>query len=66
MTKKLDVGRADLDSLLAEYTDAAVTHRHASREGKHKVANSHTSACRLLLGSCWRGGQRGRMPCYGF
>lgn len=39
MTKRLDVQHADLDSLLAEYADAAVTQRRASREGKHKVAN---------------------------
>lgn len=39
MIKRFDVERADLDSLLAEYADAAVTHRRASREGKHQMAN---------------------------
>lgn len=39
MTKRLNLARTDLEALLAEYADAALTHRRASREGKHKIAN---------------------------
>lgn len=39
MSKRLDLKHADVDSLLAEYADAALMHRRASREGKHKIAN---------------------------
>jgi hypothetical protein len=39
MTKRIDLQHAGTDALLAEYADAALAHRHASREGKYNVAN---------------------------
>jgi len=39
MTKRINLARADLEVLLTEYADAALTHRRASREGKYKTAN---------------------------
>lgn len=39
MTKILDVRGATVESLLGSYVDAAVMHRRASREGKHRAAN---------------------------
>jgi hypothetical protein len=39
MTKGFNLQQGDLDALLKEYADAALVHRTASREGKHKIAN---------------------------
>ena len=39
MTKRFNLQQADVDALLKEYADAALLHRTASREGKHKSAN---------------------------
>jgi hypothetical protein len=37
--RNLNVKQVELDQLLAQYADAALTHRKASRDGKHKIAN---------------------------
>jgi hypothetical protein len=39
MTKGFNHQRVALDALLKEYAEAAVAHRAASHEGKHKIAN---------------------------
>jgi len=39
VTKRFNPQQADVDALLKEYADAALVHRTASREGKHKIAN---------------------------
>ena len=60
MTQRTDVRCTDLDSLLAEYADAAMAHRRASREGNDKVANPAYKRLSSIVQALWMRGAEGR------
>lgn len=59
MTQRTDFQYTDLDSLLAEYADAALIQRRASREGKHKVANPAYKRLSSIVQALWMRGAEG-------